>query len=232
MAAVGPQADVTSVSVLDRRTGLTWTYRGDALVYTGSVSKVLIVAQALRQVRAARRSLTATQRYWAKAAITRSDNAGASNLYALIGGHAGVATLARDLGMSATAQAPPAGHWGATATTSLDLVTMMRRLTDGSPVTHSDDDAYLLGLMSQIVLNQRWGVGTVRSATVATRHKNGWMAVEAPRWVINSVGDVRGNGRDYVLAVLMRRQVEQEPSMIRCSRISRAVFQALGQPLR
>jgi hypothetical protein len=56
--------------------------------------------------------------------------------------------------------------------------------------------------------------------------KNGWMAVDNP-WVINSVGDVRGAGRDYCLAIMQRAQPDQRSGMDRASAVGRAVFKAL-----
>jgi hypothetical protein len=229
--AMGGRSKSIGVSVLDRRTGGWWHYRGDALARAASVSKTLVVAAALRKARAAGSSLSAQQLRQALAAITQSDNASASALYGWIGGHAAVAELAADLGMVDTAGAKPAGHWGHTLTTPNDLVRMMQRLTAGSPATHPDDDAYLLGLMGQVVDGQRWGVGTVRSSKVKIRVKNGWMLVDDP-WVVNSVGDVRGAGRDYVLALMQRAQPDEETGITRASRIGRAVFAALEDPLR
>lgn len=228
--AMGGRSPVMGVSVLDRRSGIGWNYRGTALIRTGSVGKVLVVAEALRRARAAGSTLTGRQREQASRAITASDNSSANALYRHIGGTAAVARLAARLGMAATATATPAGDWGHLLTSPNDLVTMMSGLTGASTVLHEDDCAYLLGLMGKVVDGQRWGVGTVGSSSVTVRVKNGWMAVDDP-WVINSVGDVRGNGRDYVLAVMQRAQPEQDPAIRRASRIGRAVYAALADPL-
>jgi Beta-lactamase class A len=231
LAVLGGRSDVIGVSVLDRRTGVWWHYRGDAAVRSGSVSKVLVLAAALRKAREEQGRLSARQREQARLAITESDNASADALYAFAGGHAAIAELARDLGMAATAAAEPVTHWGLTLTTPNDLVRLMERLTRGSPATHPDDDAAVLDLMTQVIDGQRWGAGTVRSDTVDVHVKNGWMAVGEP-WVINSVGDVRGAGRDYALALMQTRQPDQDSGISRASRIGRAVFAALEAPLR
>lgn len=230
LSAIGGRTDV-GVSVLDRRTGVWWHHRGDGPVPSGSVSKVIIVAAALRKARAAGTTLTARQRDQARLAITQSDNASADALYAWIGGHPAVAELAGHLGLAATAAAKPVTHWGPTLTTPNDLVRLMERLTSGSPVTHRADDAAVLDLMARVVDGQRWGVGTVRSATVTVHVKNGWMLVGEP-WVINSVGDVRGAGRDYSMALMQRAQPDVDTGITRASRIGRAVFAALEDPLR
>ncbi len=229
-AAIGGRSDV-GVSVLDRRTGAWWHHHGDVAARSGSVSKVLIVSAALRKARAAGATLTARQRDQARLAITQSDNASADALYAWIGGHSAVRALARDLGLASTAAAKPASHWGLTMTTPNDLVRLMERLTSGTPATHRADDAAVLDLMARVVDGQRWGVGTVRSASVAVHVKNGWMLVGNP-WVINSVGDVRGAGRNYAMALMMSAQPDVDTGITRASRIGRAVFAALEDPLR
>jgi beta-lactamase class A len=228
-AAVKPivgRSAVIGVSVLDRRTGARWSYRGDALVRTGSVAKVLIVAAALRKARDAGSEFSEEQLEQASLAITRSDNASATALYAWVGGHPAVARLAADLGMATTARATAAQHWGQTLTNPDDLVTMMVRLTQGTKALHVADRVYLLDLMGKVVSTQRWGVGEVWGRSVKVRMKNGWMAVDNP-WVINSVGDVRGSGRDYCLAIMQRAQPDQRSGMDRASRIGEAVFDAL-----
>jgi beta-lactamase class A len=231
LAELGGRSDVIGVSVLDRRTGSWWHYRGDAAVRSGSASKVLVLVAAMRKARGEEGRLTARQRDQARLAITESDNASADALYTFAGGHAAIAELARDLGMAATAAAEPVTHWGLTLTTPNDLVRLMERLTSGSPATHPDDDAAVLALMTKVIDGQRWGAGTVRSDSVDVHVKNGWMAVGDP-WVINSVGDARGAGRDYAVALMQTRQPDQDSGIRRASRIGRAVFQALEAPLR
>ncbi|MDC5698864.1 class A beta-lactamase-related serine hydrolase [Intrasporangium calvum] len=231
LGAMGGRSRVIGVSVLDRRTGAWWHYRGDAPVRTGSVAKVLVVAAALRRARAAGQRLSAARQEQARLAITRSDNAAADALYAWVGGHSALAKLAGELGMATTAAADPADHWGLTLTTPNDLVRLMQALHGGNPITHPDDDATVLDLMSRVVDGQRWGVGTVRTSSVKVHVKNGWMLVDDP-WVINSVGDVRGGGRDYAMALMQRAQPDQDSGIIRASRIGRAVFAALEAPLR
>lgn len=230
LGAIGGRSPHVAVSLLDRRTGATWNYRGGALTRTGSVAKAMIVAAALRKARSAGKGLTATQREQARRAITVSDNPSADALYSWIGGHTGVRRLAQALGMRATAGAAPSGHWGTTLTTTDDLVVLMQALAGGHPALHATDRAYLLDLMARVVDWQRWGVGAPRSATVKVRNKNGWMAVGNP-WVINSVGDVRGGGRSYSLAILQTRQPDERTGIARADRIGDAVFAAQKQQL-
>jgi hypothetical protein len=226
---MGGRSQVISVSVLDRRNGARWNYRGGALQRTGSVAKAFIVTAALRKARLAGTTLTATQLEQARLAITKSDNASATALYNWIGGHQGVVSITRAVGLTTTANAPASTTWGTTLTSPNDLVAFMQALHLGHPALHADDRAVVLGLMGKVVSLQRWGVGSVPSGN-RVRNKNGWMAVGNP-WVINSFGDVRGNGRDYALALMQTRQPDQSSGIARAERIGRAVYDALERPL-
>lgn len=229
--ALGSAAAVSGVAVLDLRTGVTWNTRGDAPVMAGSAIKPLIASAALRTARARGVALSTRQLGWVRSAIRYSDNGAASSLYTFVGGHAGVAALAKDLGLTVTAAAAPATQWGATLTTPLDLVRYLCALTGGNTVTHPDDDAVVLGHMAQVSDAQDWGVGSVQGQGVATRLKNGWMSVVAPHWVINTFGDVTGSGRSLVVAVMQDKQPSQRPAMTRATAVCQAVFDALATPL-
>lgn len=232
---LGGAAGAVSLSVLDRRTGARWHHQGDRPFPLASTSKVLVVAAAMIRARSLGRGLSAAQRSQARLAITVSDNAAADALYAFGGRHAGVADLAAALGMDATAAAAPVPHWGRTGSTTDDLVTMMRALARGATPLAASDNASLLALMGAVVDGQRWGVGTVRTGTVRVRVKNGWMALDPTPghpWQVNSVGDVRGGGRDYVLAIGQRAHASQEEGFELASRIGRTIFAALDEPMR
>lgn len=129
-------------------------------------------------------------------------------------------------------QTPTYYGWGNTETTARDQVKLMKVFaykTDakatkakGRPVLRKSARQYGLSLLTNIEAEQSWGVtcgpwGTTcdpptyappdRAVTVA--HKNGWKTlptctadiVDCP-WQVNSVGWVKGQGRDYVIAVL------------------------------
>lgn len=235
LAEVDDADEVVSVSVLDRRTGARWHHRGETPFPLASSAKVLVVAAAMVRARARGDGLSAAQRAQAEAAITKSDNAAADALFAFGGRHEGLVDVAAALGMGATVTAARDSHWGATRSTTDDQVTMMRAFALGSGPLYPDDNAALLRLMGEVVDGQRWGVGTVGGGTVRVRVKNGWMTLDATPgrpWQVNSVGDVRGGGRDYVLALAQRAQETQYEGFERASRIGRTVYAALAEPLR
>jgi beta-lactamase class A len=230
---LGDDAGVVAVSVLDRRTGARWHHRGEVPVPLASSAKILVVAAAMLRARDQGRGLTDQERDQARLAITESDNDATDALYLRSGGHDAVAGLARRLGMVTTVT--PVGHWSRTLGTTDELVTLLRALTSGSAPLASDDTKTLLGHMASVTDGQRWGVGTVGSRTVRARLKNGWMTLDPTPgrpWQVNSVGDVRGGGRDYVLAIAQQAQRTQFEGFELASRIGRTVHAALREPIR
>ena len=58
--------------------------------------------------------------------------------------------------------------------------------------------------------------------------KNGWLPSDAAGWVINSVGYVRGKGRNYVIAVLSNGNPSFGYGVQTIDQMSAMVWQALG----
>lgn len=144
-----------------------------------------------------------------------------------------MARLARSLGL--VHPTTPADHWSRTLGTTDELVTLLHALVSGRAPLVDDDSQTILAFMGAVVDGQRWGVGTVGSETVRVRVKNGWMTLDATPgrpWQVNSVGDVVGGGRDYVLAIAQQAQQTQFEGFELASRIGRAVYGALREPLR
>lgn len=230
---LGEAADIVAVSVLDRRTGARWHHRGDVPVPLASTAKILVVAAAMARVRDLGRGLTGQEHEHARLAITESDNEVTDALYVQAGGHDAVARLARRIGLASPVT--PVEHWSQTRATADELVVLLRSLTSGRAPLVPDDTATLLGHMGAVMDGQRWGVGTVGSRRVRVRVKNGWMTLDpTPKrpWQVNSVGDVRGGGRDYVLAIAQQAQRTQFEGFELASRIGRAAYAALREPMR
>lgn len=231
--ALGDDREVVAVSVLDRRTGARWHHRGEVPVPMASTAKVLVVAAAMRHARDRGRALTQRERGDARMAITESENEVTDVLYRQSGGHESVARLARRLGLAHATTG--VDHWSRTLTTTDELVTLVHSLASGRAPLVPDDTETLLALMGAVVDGQRWGVGTVGSRTVRVRVKNGWMTLDATPdrpWQVNSVGDVRGDGRDYALAIAQQAQQTQFEGFELASRIGRVAYAALREPMR
>jgi hypothetical protein len=224
------RAGVVQVAVYDRVTGRLFRLEnGRATQYTASIVKADIAAMWLHRYQLAPGSIPASVpysiRYLMTAMITSSDNVAATGLYYFGGGCAALNrfnTLIPTRHTAAGCQTPTYYGWGNSTTTASDQVAIVRRIAYRNHLLRTDARDYELGLMESVIPAQRWGVscgpwGTscdppdyatpVPGVTVAL--KNGWKYVptcaaqdETCPWQVNSIGWVRGTGRDYVIAVL------------------------------
>ncbi|HNV10233.1 MAG TPA: serine hydrolase [Propionibacteriaceae bacterium] len=219
----------TGVAVLDHRTGAHYGYASTWANNTASIVKVILVAGVLRRARRLGRALTTTEKTATRNAIIYSDNNAATTCYRIIGGDSGILATAKAFGMWDTL--PWSGYgWGRTWTTALDQRKLISALYLGSSALHSTDRAYLWGLMGKTDPAQSWGVGIVRSSTVTVNMKNGWVPLSNDNlWRVNTVGHVKGNGRNYTLTVLCGSVPTLSTGITRVNTISRNVYSILGK---
>jgi beta-lactamase class A len=197
-----------SVSIKDLTTGATYSYNTSLRVATASIVKADILACLLLQAQTAGRHLTASEKALATKMIENSDNNAASALWTKIGRHAGMVAANKKLGLTQTI--PGSGTtWGLTTTSAADQVRLLTALTSSKSKLSAASRSYELDLMSDVERDQRWGVSAAATAadTTSLQLKNGWMPQTAyqNRWTINSIGQVKTDGHDYLIGVLSRK---------------------------
>ncbi|MEO5874311.1 MAG: serine hydrolase [Streptosporangiaceae bacterium] len=217
-----------SVSATDLATGRSYTYAPGLRTAAASIVKADILAALLLRAQRAGRSLNRTERSLAASMIIRSDNRAASALFRTIGGASGLRTTNERLGLEETV---PAAAWGATTTSARDQVRLMIALTAGTSPLRPGGRKYGLGLMSRVVAGQDWGVGAAARAGDAVALKNGWLPrqVDGGCWTINSVGRVRGTGRDLLIGIVSRRNSSMSAGITTVEHVARTVADALGE---
>lgn len=200
-ATLGPRAADVSVAAYDHQIGKVFTYHPQLTNVSASIMKVLILVSVIRTRRTAGTPLSASDMSLAENMIKVSDNNSSSTLFRRSGRQVGVQKIARSLGMTST---EVKSAWGLTTTTAGDQLTLMRAIAYGHPLLRADDRAYILGLMGDVDVTQRFGVGTLPAGTtgVKVQVKNGWLPYNPGRWHDNSVGHVQGAGRNYAAAIL------------------------------
>ncbi|MFE4667638.1 serine hydrolase [Streptomyces sp. NPDC056716] len=204
---LGDQARV-SVAVLDVASGDSAVYGDGSTFDTASIVKVDILATLLLQAQDAGRQLTASEKSYATAMIEQSDNASASALWTAIGEAPGLDAANERFGLTGT-QGGDAGSWGLTQTTAADQLVLLQQVFEDGSLLSADSQAYVQGLMGQIVAGQQWGVSAAADAD-AWALKNGWLPRTATGlWDINSVGRVSAGGREFLVAVLSDGNVSQ-----------------------
>ncbi|MFC0532764.1 serine hydrolase [Phytohabitans kaempferiae] len=209
-----------SVALHDRVTGAGLAV-GTRQFRTASIVKVDILAALLLEDD----TLTATQRTLATEMITVSDNDAASRLFRTVGGVAGLNRANTAFGMKET-RANSA--WGVTTTTAADQVRLLRSICDGKGPLSAPAAKFVLGLMTEVVEEQRWGVPAAAPAGASgVWVKNGWVPVSADDnlWVVNSIGRITEEGHDWLLAVLSDHHATQEKGI---ELVERAAGVALG----
>ena len=203
------QADVASryaghhvtATAHDTRTGCTWHLNPGTRVTTASVVKVEVGAGVLLRAQRQNRSLTAGEQARLWPMITESANPPTTELWASLGGAAGMAQLDRTFGLRETTQASPS--WGITSTTAADQVHLLRQVVLGEGgILDAAHRAPLVRAMGSVVPGQRWGVGAGAPAGTVVRLKNGFAGSACCAWRVNSVGVVEHVGGPLVMAVL------------------------------
>jgi beta-lactamase class A len=191
-----------SIAVYDRKTGLSVSAGGSAEYQTASIVKVDIVAALMLQHQAEGTSLTAQEKQWAHDALTRSDNDGATNLYAAIGGADGLSTANQRLGLVAT---EPCSSWGMTTTTVDDQIRLLRSVSSAQGPLSAENRQLLQGWMGDVISSQYFGVPSGEtSAAKAVYVKVGWVDLdnEGGLYATNAIGRIVEPDHDWLIAVL------------------------------
>lgn len=212
-----------AVSVYDDVTGQTMSINPDAQFDTASIVKASILGTLLQQAQQHDTTLTAAQEELAVPMIEESNNDDATDLWNEVGGAPAVAAFVHALGMDDTT---PNVAWGLTKTTAPNQVQLVKALAYGTPELTPASRAYELSLMENVTSWEAWGVtgGVPSGVTVAL--KNGWLP-RASGWVINSIGWVDGDGRNYVIAILSNADPGEQYGIDTADAVSGLVWNAL-----
>jgi beta-lactamase class A len=214
------------IAVYDATTATTYAVNQAAKFQTASIVKAQILGAVLHQAQAQRRPLTPVERANLAAMIQRSDNHAATTLWHLLGGASGVAAFDRLVPMPATTPHPA---WGLTTTTAADNVRLLRAFAFPTATLTPRHRADGLSLLEHVVREQRWGVAAGVAPTAVVALKNGWLPLaDAARWRVNSIGWVRGERRNYVVAVLTDHNPSMRYGIDTIQQLSRMLWNRLG----
>lgn len=137
-----------------------------------------------------------------KAAITRSDNAAADEIWHSLGDPQTAATKVGEVlhasGDPTTVQSqkvrPPFSAFGQT---DWSLVNQVRFLASAAC---DDNDRPVFDLMSEISADQQWGLGTI----YGTRFKGGWGPSEAGAYLVRQVGVIGNHSDGFAVAIAVQ----------------------------
>ncbi len=206
-------------------TGRTYLYRPGVREITASIVKVDILETLLRRLAVRHQRLTPGLAGTAQGMIEHSDNNDATTLWNDVGGAPGVAAYDARAGLR---QTRPNVAWGLTTTTPLDQIRLLREIVGHPSQLSRGAQLYSLSLMSHVESDQRWGVSGGVPGRVSVALKNGWLP-HGSGWQINSVGRIKGDDRDYLLAVMTSGDPSEGYGIGTIQGISAIVFRELAE---
>ena len=217
---------VAQVAVFNKLTGRTYLLSGGRNTqYTASIVKADIMSLWLWRYQSRPGTIPDSMpysiKYLLQNMITMSDNVAATSLFYFSGGCTTLTlfnTLIPTQHTRVGCETPTYYGWGNTTTTAADQVAIVRKLAYRNRTLAPDARAYGLHLMESVEPAQRWGItcgpwGTMCAApgyatpdpAVTVALKNGWKYLptctkqdDSCPWQVNSIGWVRGKGRNYV----------------------------------
>jgi beta-lactamase class A len=217
-----------SVSIVDHKSGATFSYAGSQAFETASVVKVDILAALLLQSRQDGHTLTGAEQDLAAAMIQESDNDAASALWDEIGDGGGLVQANRTFGLTNT-DPDEDGYWGLTMTTANDQVHLLDAIANPSGPLGSANST-VLDLMGRVETDQDWGVSAAARTGESTILKNGWLSLDddGGLWEVNSIGRITGGGTDLTIAVLSHGNDDLDDGIALVERVAQLTRSTLG----
>ncbi len=170
--------------------------------------------------------------------IENSNNDAATALLHDVGGARAVQSFDNSIGMTGTTVSTkefiPGSTlpgWGLTTTTARDEVRLVSKFAFRNTVLSDASRSFGLNLMEHVESDQAWGVSGGVPSGVTVALKNGWLPADLANstdYQIDSIGWIRGNGRDYVLAVLSNGNPTMGDGIATINYIAARIYSELG----
>ena len=193
--------------------------------HSASVIKVITLCALLYELQEPQ-NLSPDQAELAQAMITESDNDAQDTLW----NEVGMDALQRFLtaaGMNHTRLGQD-DYWGLTEVNAHDELRLLHLLITPNHVLDAASRRYALGLMADVVPDQRWGVPAGAPPDVTVHLKNGWLP-DPDLWEVNSIGDFTRRDVDYSIAILTRNDPDMAYGVAVVESVARLINRALTQ---
>lgn len=219
--------DVTiTAAVHDHRTGCWYHLNRGKVVTTASVIKAQVLAGVLLQAQEAGRNLTSSEAASVELMMRYSHNRPpTSELYAQVGGAAGMETLDGRFGVPGTSHK---ARYGATLSTAEDRTILVDGLlVNGGPLDDASRTAAWTW-MSGVSSVQSWGV----SADLPEGHeyalKNGFYPMSKRGWRLGTTGAVRDrNGGVYTMTIMTEQNTTEADGIALVEKVAAHVNERL-----
>jgi hypothetical protein len=178
-----------------------------------STIKVPVLVTLIRE-RGGRSGLSAQESTWARLALTESNNQAAIGLFSalervhhgLVGASDAVQQTLRRAGDDTTEVNTSPNRsgfttFGQTLWSAEAATRFYRALARGCLVSRTDT-AYVLGLMSEVAPDQRWGMGQVALGGAAISFKGGWGPENGGAYLVRQSAIVGSGNQGYAVSML------------------------------
>jgi hypothetical protein len=195
--------ETITAAVEDLHSGRVYTYNPGLALVLASTIKVAILGTMLAEAQAAGRGPTPSEQSLAVPMIEVSDNSAATALFNHVGGAPAVQAWVQSIGLTGTSVVP---SWGGSTSTATDLLKLFNTFVTPNRFLTAPSRAYALQLLSHVAPFDIFGVvaGTAPGSLRAI--KTGRIPALGVR---NALGWVEGDGRDYLITILVQNGSDQ-----------------------
>jgi beta-lactamase class A len=217
-------SSTVSIAADDSEERVSCRYHQWQEFHSASVIKVITLCALLYELQG-EQNLSPYQDVLAQAMITESDNDAQDALWNEVGMDAlqRFLTAAR---MDHT-QLGQDDYWGLTEVNAHDELRLLHLLINPNPVLDAASRRYALGLMADVVPDQRWGVPAGAPPDVTVHLKNGWLP-DPDLWDVNSIGDFTRHDADYSIAILTRNDPDMAYGVAVVESVARLINRAFA----
>src|SRR5271166_211154 len=222
VADVAARPGLVSAAAEDLDTGQVYGYDPGLALDTASIVKVQFLGTVLAEAQSAGRALIPAEQAIAAPMIEVSDNTAASAMLAHVGGPPAVNVFDASVGLTGSSVI---SNWAFSTTTAADQLILLHHLVNPNPVLSDQSRAYALSLMAQVEPSQAFGVtagidpGALRAIKTGRYPSSG---------VYGSIGWVKGQGRNYLLAVLTQSEPSEQVADATMDEISTSAWATMG----
>ena len=214
------------VEVWDRTRGTIYSHNAGRQYLVASSVKVEIMCAFLARVEAEHREPTAQELATLSAMIEWSDNDAAVYFFLYLGDAPALTAYMDRIGVTGFTASPGWRGIGWATITPAAQVRVFDLLRRGKLLT-APHTKLALGLLRNVVPDQRVGVGSTAPAGADVAMKIGWTTGPDDLWVMNSSGIVTYGGVTYVIAVYTDRDATLQEGFAIVEHVAGAISAAL-----
>ncbi len=209
-----------TAAVYDTASGCWHHIRPGLQITTASVIKAQVMGAVLLQAQDGRRSLTSEERSLITQMISYSSNPETSELYARLGGAAGLHATDSRLGATATTHVRP---FGLTVSTAIDRSRVALSLLHRGDGLAQAGREEAWAFMTNVHPLQRWGITAGVPIGWSVALKNGFYPSTGIGWRVGSTGFVRRDDGDqgYAITVMTEGATQQAVGIGLVERVAR-----------